>query len=322
VRGVVWNTDYDWYSFLAANGPWAEVNFWLPSDTRHFRMLRPGEPFFFKLKKPHYAIAGFGLYARWEPLPDWLAWECFGPANGTPDFATMRARIRAYRSSNATEPRRDGADGAKIGCILLANPIFFPRDRWVRQPSDWAKFNLRGKGYDLATGEGNRIWSECRERARDLEFGDALVAMDSDEPVDPVAARPRYGAEQVIRPRLGQGIFRVAVTQAYEGACAVTTEHSLPVLEAAHIRPYADGGEHHLANGLLLRSDVHRLFDLGYVTVTPTGIFEVSRQLRDDYANGKVYYEMHGRPVRLPQRASDRPDPTLLDWHASERFLG
>jgi putative restriction endonuclease len=136
--------------------------------------------------------------------------------------------------------------------------------------------------------------------------------MDRDEPVDPLAARPRYGAEQVIRPRLGQGIFRVAVT----------TEHSLPVLEAAPIRPYADGGEHHLANGLLLRSDVHRLFDLGNVTVTPAGVFEVSRQLRDDYDNGKIYYEMHGQHVRFPQRPSDRPDPTLLDWHASERFRG
>jgi putative restriction endonuclease len=298
------------------------VDFWLPSDIRQFRILEPGEPFFFKLKKPHYAIAGFGIYARWAPLPDWLAWESFGKGNGTPDFATMKARISAYRSSNATAVGRDGRDAAKIGCILLANPIFFPPALWVRQPEDWAKFNLRGQGYDLGAGEGLRIWSECLERARTAAFGDALIAMDRDSPVDPVAPGPRYGKEQVIRPRLGQGIFRVAVTEAYERACAVTTEHSLPVLEAAHIRPYADGGPHDLANGLLLRSDVHRLFDLGYVTVTSAGVFEVSRRLRDDYENGKVYYGMHGRRVQLPRHASERPDPTLLDWHSRERFLG
>jgi putative restriction endonuclease len=99
---------------------------------------------------------------------DWLAWECFARANGTPDFATMRARIRAYRSSNATKDRRDGADGAKIGCILLANPVFFPRDRWVRQPSDWAKYNLRGQGYDphLVRVSRARARSRVRGRAR------------------------------------------------------------------------------------------------------------------------------------------------------------
>ena len=54
---------------------------------------------------------------------------------------------------------------------------------------------------------------------------------------------------------------RFAVTSAYQSACAVTMEHSLPVLDAAHIRPYSDGGEHEVSNGLLLRSDIHRLFD-------------------------------------------------------------
>jgi putative restriction endonuclease len=61
--------------------------------------------------------------------------------------------------------------------------------------------------------------------------------------------------------------FRLAVTKAYGSACAVTQEHSLPALEAAHIQPYGKGGEHQVQNGLLLRSDVHRLFDKGYVTL-------------------------------------------------------
>jgi putative restriction endonuclease len=72
-----------------------------------------------------------------------------------------------------------------------------------------------------------------------------------------------------VRPRLGQGTFRIATIQAYERACAVTGEHSLPALEAAHIRPFAEGGTHDVSNGLLLRADLHRLFDRGYVTVTP-----------------------------------------------------
>ena len=60
-------------------------------------------------------------------------------------------------------------------------------------------------------------------------------------------------------------------------------EHSLPAFEAAHVRPYADGGEHALPNGLLLRADIHRLFDAGYVTVTPDYRFRVSHDLADDF---------------------------------------
>ena len=94
----------------------------------------------------------------------------------------------------------------------------------------------------------------------------------------------------------GQGIFRIGVTDAYDRACAVTTEHSLPVLEAAHIRPYSEGGEHRVSNGLLLRSDIHRLFDKGYVTVTPDYRFLLSQRLKQDFE----------RPNLLPvQRATD-----------------
>jgi hypothetical protein len=72
-----------------------------------------------------------------------------------------------------------------------------------------------------------------------------------------------------VRQRLGQGAFRVLVTDAYERRCAVTGEKALPVLQAAHIRPVTKEGTHQLDNGLLLRSDIHALFDQGYVTVTP-----------------------------------------------------
>ena len=59
------------------------------------------------------------------------------------------------------------------------------------------------------------------------------------------------------------------VTDAYQRKCAVTGERTLPALEAAHIKPFAEGGSHNPQNGLLLRRDIHALFDGGYVTVTP-----------------------------------------------------
>ncbi|MGH7724220.1 MAG: HNH endonuclease [Candidatus Eiseniibacteriota bacterium] len=135
------------------------------------------------------------------------------------------------------------------------------------------------------------------------------------------------GAVQlVVRPRLGQGGFRVAVADVYGRMCAVSTEHSLPALEAAHIRPYAEGGNHELRNGLLLRADIHRLFDKGFVTVTPDFQFRVSRRLEQEYENGRIYYELEARVrstggIHLPQDPAARPGTDLLEWHSSERFV-
>ncbi len=130
----------------------------------------------------------------------------------------------------------------------------------------------------------------------------------------------RYGKPHLIRPRLGQGAFRVLVTDAYGRRCAVTQERTLPALEAAHIRPYSDGGEHEAHNGLLLRRDIHKLFDTGYVTVTPDLNFEVSQRIKEDYENGRDYYALHGKQIAAPVRLNERPDRSVLAWHNEHRF--
>lgn len=192
--------------------------------------------------------------------------------------------------------------------------MFFPPNQWIPQPTDWAARNLRYKRYDLTVGEGARIWRECQERAAGLTSPQpAFVVREQ---------RERYGEPVLVRPRLGQGAFRVAVTDAYRRACAVTQEHSLPVLEAAHIKPYAQGGEHEVSTGLLLRSDLHRLFDLGYVTVTPDLRLEVSERLRGDFENGRTYYPLHGSQVAVPPATSLRPEANLLKWHNEALFRG
>jgi putative restriction endonuclease len=102
----------------------------------------------------------------------------------------------------------------------------------------------------------------------------------------------------------------------------VTGEKALPVLQAAHIRPVSSGGLHQLPNGLLLRSDVHTLFDKGYATVTPDARFRVSRRLRTEFDNGEHYLAMDGSPVLLPARSEHRPSRENLEWHNDTMFLG
>lgn len=307
--GYVANTHHDWFDFLARRRTWDEVNFWNPSDYYAFRG-EPGSPFFFRLKAPRNAIGGFGIVARFDRLPEWLAWECFGEGNGAPSLADLEGRLAALRANNELK----GAGGPpQIGCIVLAGAVFFAERDWVRQPTDWGRQNLRYKGYDLTAGEGLRLWDECQARAAAL-----LTATPSTPAVGEPAAR--FGAPALVRPRLGQGTFRLAVTAAYQRACAVTGEHSLPVLEAAHIRPYGEGGEHAVRNGLLLRSDLHRLFDRGYVTVTPDLRVRVSPRLRADYANGRSYYPHDGQALAVPRGREEAPDPELLRWHNEQRF--
>ncbi len=309
--GYIANTDSGWFEFLRSLPPQEEVNFWNPSDHYLFRGAI-GSPFLFRLKAPINAIGGFGLVAWADRMPDWLAWECFASGNGAPTLEAMRAQITRLREKSKIA---DGESLDQIGCIILSQPIFFPPELWIPQPADWAKANLRYARYDLTTGEGLRVWRECLDRAAALPLPEAPAAAVE-------VHRERFGTPTLIQPRLGQGVFRLAVTDAYGRACAVTHEHSLPALEAAHIKPYGSGGTHEISNGLLLRSDLHRLFDRGYVTVTPEHQLEVSSQLREHFSNGRSYYPLHGSVITMPRRPEHLPSADALRWHNEHAFLG
>jgi putative restriction endonuclease len=310
MKGTVAVTDYGWYEFLSSRSL-HEVNFWTPSDRRHFTAPE-FSPFFFKLKAPHRAIVGFGFFAAWSSLPAWLAWECFGEGNGCKSLAALEARIADIRTRI-----KYVATGSisNIGCILLVQPHLFAPENWIPQPSDWHDRTVTSTAYDLTVGEGERIWQQCLERAS--HSAPVLAALP--QVAGPVA--PRYGSPQTILPRLGQGTFRVSVTDAYDRACAVTTEHSLPALEAVHIRSYANEGPHEVRNGILMRADLHRLFDKGYLTVAPDNRLEVSARLRADYSNGRSYYPLHGQVLRLPATENNRPAAEFLRWHNDNVYL-
>ena len=312
MQGYVAVTDPEWLQHLGTKPHWEEVNFWRPSPYHGFNGA-PGTPFFFKLKAPHNAIGGFGLVARFSRLPDWLAWECFGEANGARSFEAMESRLQAIRARNKF---KHAGSVPQIGCILLSDAVFFPPGYWIPQPSDWSSNNLTNKLYDLSHGEGLRIWQACLRHVVTLGVPPYLPG---------AVATPglaRYGKRQLVAPRLGQGTFRVAVTEAYGRACAVTGEHSLPALEAAHIKPYSKEGPHKIPNGLLLRADMHRLFDQGYLTVVPDRRLEVSGRLRDDYENGRSYYPHHGKKITLPVDPALQPGPDFLRWHNDNVYLG
>jgi putative restriction endonuclease len=121
--------------------------------------------------------------------------------------------------------------------------------------------------------------------------------------------------------RLGQGAFRIAVTEAYGRQCAISEGKVLPALDAAHIRPYAEGGSHIKSNGILFRKDIHSIFDAGYATVDADYHFVISKKVKEVFNNGEEYRRLHGKTLKLPHHKLDWPNPEFIDWHNTERFL-
>jgi putative restriction endonuclease len=304
VRAFVAITDDDWFQFLRGQPGLTEVNFWQPGGGRQFRALAPGQPLLFKLHAPRNFIVGGGFFATFSILPMSIAWETFGIANGAPSRDVMHLRIEHYRGVP-----HDQQGDYQIGCIVLEDTFFLSETQWVPVPDDFSRHTQVGKVYDLTSGPGALLWERVMgSRALDRHAGGET-------------AGEMYGEPRLFRPRLGQGAFRVVVTDAYERHCAVTGEKTLLVLEAAHIRPVARGGVHRPDNGLLFRSDIHTLFDRGYVTVTPDYHFRVSRRLRSDWQNGQVYYDLADKPIQLPPVEHSRPNKFELEWHSENVFL-
>lgn len=299
-------TDSDWFRHLRERRA-EEMNFWRPRATSQFKILEASELFLFKSKYPENKIVGGAFFVRHTTLPLDLAWKAFGDANGMPSLQMFRHKIQALR--------RDQEHNPVIGCTILTQPFFLEQNMYIDPPSDWSPNIVTGKSYEVEAGsEGLRLFEEAQH---------FFSLLNHDDTEQQVPAYPRFGKEVRIKPRLGQGGFRVMVMDEYARRCAITGEKTLPVLEAAHIKPYSENGPHQVSNGILMRSDLHTLFDNGYMTLTKEFSIEVSRRIRDEFSNGREYYALHGKKlVSLPQQIENRPDPAFLEWHQNHCYRG
>jgi hypothetical protein len=121
----------------------------------------------------------------------------------------------------------------------------------------------------------------------------------------------RQAVIDTIIKRRGHPGFRQALLDAYEHRCAITNFTAVDALEAAYIVPFRGKSTHHASNGLLLRADVHTLFDLGKIAVDTKTMSVV---ICDDLMETS-YRILAGRPLRYPRDESQRPSPEALDLH-------
>lgn len=301
-------TDNDWFKYIESINP-DEVNFWQPGGKTVFKTIQANELFLFKLHYPLNYIVGGGFFIQHSFLPVSIAWEAFGNKNATKDYWSFAEAIYKYRRSS----RKEEPDPV-IGCIILSSPFFFKKDHWIPVPENWKPSIVQGKSYDTNELIGRRLYDEVQQRLVAKEYyEEAVAAVDSN----------KYGKETTIQPRLGQGAFRVMVTDAYHRRCAITGEKTLPVLDAAHIKPFSMEGPHLASNGLLLRKDLHTLYDRGYITITDDYHIEVSKRIREDYGNGKEYYAMQSHELAIvPDNIKDKPSKEFIKWHNGNVFLG
>jgi len=305
IRTYVGVTDREWFDFLRKRPEVNEINFWQPSGKTQFRALQPGEMFLFKLHSPLNYIVGGGVFAHSSILPISLAWEAFGLGNGASDLMEMKRKVAKYRRTQVSH-----FEDYKVGCILLEQPFFFAEKDWIPIPSDWKPNIVSGKGYDLSVQPGRGLWSEVSARIAQRSGESAALEV------------PAYGEPVLVTPRLGQGAFRVLVTDGYQRRCAFSGERTLPALDAAHIKPFSLEQSHRVKNGILLRKDIHALFDSGYVTVSPDFHIEVSRRIKEEFENGRDYYKLHGTEMRMPVRPEMKPAVSALVWHNEEVYRG
>lgn len=307
-------TDIDWYQFLKDH-PSEDLNFWQPGGTHSFGILKPGEPFLFKLKSPVNKVAGLAFFVQQSRMPLSMAWEVFGTQNGRASYGEFKQIILSKRREPFTV-------NPQIGCIVLTNPIFFDEKDWFSPPSDWKPAIVQGKSYDMSQGQGASYWKSIENHLQYL-LGNIPPTFPINQLILSGSTDSRYAESILCKVRLGQRSFRMMVSQSYQNKCVISGEKTGPVLEAAHIKPYAEEGPHTISNGLLLRSDIHKLFDDGYITIDKDYKVVVSKKIKEDFGNGREYYKYDNSSLidKLPHDKSNWPDLNFIDWH-NNKFLG
>ncbi|MFD9399867.1 HNH endonuclease [Streptomyces sp. NPDC060011] len=135
-------------------------------------------------------------------------------------------------------------------------------------------------------------WDDFRTR---VETGKNATPLDIVDNTRKVIAGGH--STRTVRARNGQAAFRSTLLEDFGEVCAFLGPMPAAVLEAAHLYSYAANGKHHTYGGLLLRRDVHRLFDLGRIAINP---HTLTLDVAPDTRGYPDYDKLHGQPLTVP----------------------
>ncbi|NYE28533.1 hypothetical protein HDE78_001485 [Rhodanobacter sp. K2T2] len=164
--------------------------------------------------------------------------------------------------------------------------------------------DYQGKPQLIVAGREVTLGEAALETAEELEWH---------EPQPPINSKhdARQQIMRAVTQRQGQPKFRAELREAYEDRCAVTGCNVVQILEAAHIIPYKGEHTNRVDNGLLLRSDIHTLYDLQHLWIDGQFIVHIAASLR-----GTDYEQFDGKTLRLPKNVANYPKIEHLAGHA------
>jgi putative restriction endonuclease len=295
-------TDLEWFTQLRSRTPPKLINFWTPTPW-NVRGLTPGDQLYFLLKSPIRKIGGYGAFSHYENLSVEQAWQRYGLGNGVQSLEELVLRTSSYVGQR-TDRDRVKAD-TEIGCILLSKVIFLddadffvPESKGLSFPRQVVKI----KYFDVPS-----VPDGMRQVSMQLQTGVAPYQLTT------TPQKLKRQGLSVVRP--GQSRFRNAVLEAYGRRCAISGESTEEILEAAHIQPYAGPHSDHVQNGIALRTDLHRLFDAGLLTI------EAERTIRvSNFITSAAYRNLKGQSIHLPDNEQHYPSQAALTFHRLNVF--
>jgi hypothetical protein len=251
--------------------------------------------------------------------------------------------IEWMKSTGRSEKSANSYQGALKGCLtnwartygLTTNPIvdtpnlseFAALSEKLRQTPEFLDRNETGNGMYAAALSNYQKYLQANAllERKQAEYGPhrqqvEKIESTSSEPFDPKSQED--ARERVLREivqRRGQHKFRKSLICAYGGRCAITGCSVAPLLEAAHITPYLGPETNAVTNGLLLRADIHTLWDLGLIAVDPEAhTVWVSADITDS-----TYQALTGVLLMLPLDLAQWPSTAALEqqWNLAHAKL-
>lgn len=281
-------TDYNWFSFLKETYTTGIVNFWTPTPW-NIKNVEIGSKWYFKRKGGEKFICGYGIYNGIETMTVKNAWSKFGINNGCSSFTQFKTSLSKYNDEIASEKI--------IGAILLSDVVFFDEKDFI---------NLDNIGIE---------WSNGIVKYKTYNDSDIILPSDLEEKSDfkLVKTTKKQKRESNINLREGQSEFRQKISKIYNYKCCITGESCPDLLEAAHIQPYISKDSNHVQNGLLLRVDIHKMFDSGLIAINKDYEIIISSKIQTDY-----YRNLARKHISLPDNAKNHPSKEALALREKE----
>ena len=290
-------TDNNWFSNLRKEKVVDDINFWTPTPWN--LKFNEGDRWYFMLKSPIRKIGGGGYIKEYHNLTVEQAWNKYGVKNGFYSKGDFIKSLGKHKSKNSLD--RNELEGSTIiGCIILRGAVFLNDDQYI-DLEDYKEINFSPNIVKY------KRFNDDKDFLLEGVLKGNIYNNDSDfEPLEPDTKKKKVISE-IIR-REGQSEFKAALVEIYSGQCCITGESTPELLEAAHIQPYLSSKSNHLQNGLLLRTDIHKLFDKNLLFIDRSYKVRIS-----SYVKSLDYQHLNGRAISMPKNHEFYPSLSALE---------